>query len=120
MAKSAGNKPSTVKFISERSPEYRLEFVNGAMCNITPRGEIICDFHMESRDRPTEQSIDKINENGTAELSPFVETGLFTRDVKFGIVMNPGFARDLVRLLNQKIMESEKAIAERPKTNEGN
>lgn len=113
-------KATAVKFISERSPDYRIEFVNGAMCNITPRGEIVCDFHLESRDRPTEQHVDTVDEDGTAKLSPFVETGIFTRDVKFGIVMNPGFARDLVRLLNQKIVESEKAVAERSKTTEGN
>lgn len=106
-----------IKIISKRDPNYRLEFINGAISNITPRGEILCDFHLESRDRPIEQHVDTVDDNGVAKLSAFIETGLFTRDVKFGIVMNAGFAKDLVRLLDLKILESEKVIAER--ANEG-
>jgi hypothetical protein len=47
--------PPQFKFISKRSPDYKLEFINGALSNITPRGEIVCDFHLEVRDIPTEK-----------------------------------------------------------------
>lgn len=94
------------KFISKKSPEYRLEFINGALSNITPRGEIVCDFHFEFKDMPIEQVATIIGE-GKATLLPFSESNIFTRDVKFGVVMNAQFAKDLVRLLNDKIKEIE-------------
>jgi hypothetical protein len=109
---SRGEKPK-IKLISKASDSYRLEFINGAISNLTPRGEIVCDFHLESRDRPTEQFIDSITEDGTAKLSPFVDTGVFTRDVKFGIVINVPFAKDLVKLLNDKIDEVEKTTTDK-------
>lgn len=107
-----------IKIISKRSDDYKLEFVNGAISNITPRGEIVCDFHLESRDRPTEQLVESVAEDGFARLSHFKETGIYTRDVKFGIVMNASFAEDLVKLLNDKIKECKGVIAERAKAGE--
>jgi hypothetical protein len=104
--------PSQYKFISSKSPEYRLEFVNGALSNVTPRGEIVCDFHFESKDRPEEQ-LAILVEDGKAKLSEFRDTGSFTRDVKFGIVINVPFAKDLITMLNKKIKECEEVIAER-------
>jgi len=99
-----------VKFISKKSPDYKLEFINGALSNITPRGEIVCDFHFELKDMPTEQLATIIGD-GKATLLPFSEANIFTRDIKFGIVMNAKFAKDLVRLLNDKINEiEEKAL----------
>ena len=100
---------------SQRSPNYKLAFINGAICNITARGEIVCDFHLESRDRPVEQKIVVSDDDGTVIESPFVEAGNYTREVKFGIVMNAAFAKDLVALLNGKITEAEEAISERAK-----
>jgi hypothetical protein len=107
-----------IKVISKRSDDYKLEFVNGAISNITPRGEIICDFHLESRERPTEQLVESVAEDGFAKLSPFKDTGVFTRDVKFGIVINAPFAKDLIIMLGKKITESEELIAERAKIGE--
>ena len=95
-----------VKFISQKSSDYRLEFVNGAFSNITPRGEIICNFHLEYRDIPIEQSA-TVSDDGTANFSPFKEAPDFTRDVKFGVVMNISLAKDLIRLLTDKIKELE-------------
>jgi hypothetical protein len=112
MAKAAvGDKPSSVKFISEKSPDYRLEFVNGAFGNLTPRGEIICNFHLEFRDIPTEQSA-VIGEDGSVTFSPFKEAPSFTREVKFGVIMNVTFAKNLVQLLNDKIKEIESNFGE--------
>lgn len=108
------NMPDKIEFIAERSSEYKLEFINGAVCNITARGEIVCDFHLESRDRPTGQ-IATISEDGTATFSEFQETGRYSRDVKFGIVMNSSFAKDLVKLLNTKIKEADEIVTERAK-----
>ena len=102
----ASTEPTEIKFISKKSPDYRLEFVNGALSNITPRGEIVCDFHLEFRDMPTEQ-VATIIEDGKATLSDFQDTGTYTRDIKFGIVINIPFAKDLIILLNKKIEESE-------------
>jgi hypothetical protein len=102
-----GTEPIQIKFISTKSPDYRLEFVNGAIANITPRGEIVCDFHMEFRDMPTEQ-VATIVKGSPTTLSPFIESKTVTRDVKFGIVLNVQFARDLVILLNQKINDCDK------------
>jgi hypothetical protein len=111
----ATSKVPQIKFISKRSDDYKLEFINGAISNITPRGEIVCDFHLESKERPTEQSVGSVAGDGTATLSPFKDTGIFTRDVKFGIVINASFAKDLVILLNNKIPECEAVIAEMAK-----
>lgn len=101
-----------VRLISKVTSGYRLEFINGAICNVTARGEIVCDFHFESRDRPTEQIL-KVAEDGAIIEANFQETGTYTREVKYGIVMNASFARDLVRLLNEKIKESDDAIEAR-------
>lgn len=60
-----------------------MEFINGAICNITVRGEVVCDFHLESRDRPVEQVIEVSDDEGAIIASPFVETGNYTREVKF-------------------------------------
>jgi hypothetical protein len=106
-----------VKFISRKSPNYRLEFINGALSNITPRGEIICDFHLEFKDMPTEQ-VATIIGDGKATLLPFEGANTFTRDIKFGIVMNSQFAKDLVRLLNDKIRESEGKVQAKSKKDE--
>ena len=103
-----------IRLVSKRTPDYKLEFINGAICNLTARGEIVCDFHLESRDRPTEQ-VAIIAEDGTATAKEFQETGNYTREVKFGIVINAPFAKDLVKLLSGKIKESEEIIAERAK-----
>ena len=106
-------RPKQVKFISQKSPDYRLEFVNGAFSNITPRGEIVCNFHLEYRDIPTEQSA-TVSEDGTAKLSPFTEAPNFTRDVKFGVVMNINLAKDVIRLLSDKIKEIESSSPAEP------
>jgi hypothetical protein len=102
----ASTEPIQIKFISVKSPDYRLEFVNGAFSNITPRGEIVCNFHLEYRDIPIEQSA-TVSEDGTAKLSPFVEAPNFTRDVKFGVIMNIKLAKDIIRMLGDKIKEIE-------------
>ena len=105
-------KPSQYKFTSIRSPDYRLEFINGALSNVTPRGEIICNLHFESRDMPTEQ-VAIPDGSGSANLSPFQDPGTYTRDVKFGIIINVSVAKDLARLLNDKVKEIEEADAKR-------
>ena len=101
-----------VKIISRKSPDYKLEFVNGELSNITPRGEIVCDFHLEFKDMPNEQ-LAEIVEKGKATLLPMQEPITFTRDVKFGIVMNAQFAKDLVRMIGDKITECEENILEK-------
>ena len=40
---------SQYRIISIKSPGYRQEFINGALSNVPPRGEIVCDFHFESK-----------------------------------------------------------------------
>ncbi len=105
----ADTEPKQVKLISKKSPDYRLEFINGAMSNITPRGEIVCDFHLEFKDMPNEQ-LATIGEGGKATLLNLQESSLFTRDVKFGVVMNAQFAKDLVILLNDRIKECEERV----------
>ena len=107
-----------IKFVSKRSDDYKLEFINGAISGITPRGEIVCDFHFESKDRPTEQFVEAFTENGSATLSPFKDTGTYTRDVKFGIVINAAFAKDLLEMLNKKIKECESVLDEKAKKGE--
>jgi hypothetical protein len=108
-----------IRFISTKSDDYKLEFINGAISNITPRGEIVCNFHFESRDMPTEQVAIRADDgSGEAKLSPFQDPGTFTRDVKFGIVINVSFARDLVIMLNKKIAECDAVLAERVKDGE--
>lgn len=108
------------KFVSIKSPEYRLEFINGAFSNVTTRGEIICNFHLESKDMPTEQTATLVNaESRDAKLSPLQDPGTYTRDVKFGIIMTPQFARSLIILLKDKISESDDIAAPREKKGEG-
>jgi len=113
MDETAATKLGQVKFISKKSPDYKLEFINGALSNITPRGEIVCDFHFEFRDMPTEQEAD-VFEGGLAKLGDMKDAGTFTRDVKFGIVITVPFAKDLVRLLGDKIKEVEQIPAKIP------
>jgi hypothetical protein len=81
--------------------------LNGALSNLTPRGEIVCEFHFEHRDLPTEQTATVDTESGAAIFSDFQENNMFARDVKFGIVMSVPFAKDLILLLNKKIDEWE-------------
>lgn len=114
----ASGEQTQVKFVSKKSPDYRLEFVNGALSNITPRGEIVCEFHLESRDMPMEQVAILVGD-GKATLSPFQESVTFTRDVKFGIMINASLAKDIVKMLNKKIEECEKVIAERAERGNG-
>jgi len=111
--------PKEVKFISQKSPAYRREFVNGAFSNVTTRGEIVCDFHFESRDMPTEQVAKIVDEESKdAKLFPLQDPGTYTRDVEFGIVITPQFAKSLIILLNDKIKESENLTASRGKKGE--
>ncbi|GEM_PF-1894172 len=105
----ACTEPKQVKLISKKSPDYRLEFVNGAMSNITPRGEIVCEFHLEFKDMPNEQSA-TVGEGGKATLLNLQESNFYTRDVKFGIVINAQFAKDLVILLNDRIRNCEERV----------
>lgn len=105
---------SQIKFVSKKSPDYKLEFINGALSNVTPRGEIVCDFHFESKDMPTQQVAVLVDDaGGMAKLSDLKDLGTFTRDTKFGIIINASLAEDLVRLLNDKIKESKKVISAR-------
>lgn len=100
--------PTQYKITSIRSSDYRLEFINGAISNITSQGEIVCNFHFESKDMPMEQIAIAVEDgSGTAKLAPLRDPGTFTRDIKFGIIMNISFAKNLVILLNQKIEEAE-------------
>ncbi|HUS75827.1 MAG TPA: hypothetical protein VMY43_07440 [Methanothrix sp.] len=115
----AGGESAQIKFIYKISPDYRLEFINGAASNLTPRGEIICDFHLESKDRPIEQ-MGELTQDGFAKLAPFQENLDFTRDVKFGIIMNISFAEDLVKMLNGKIEQGKEVIAKRGEKETGN
>ena len=110
----ARSRPTEYTFTSIKSPEYRREFINGALSNVTPRGEIVCDFHFESKDMPTEQIAILVSEaTKEATLSPLQDPGTYTREVKFGIIINPQFAKALVKLLGDKITESEDLIASR-------
>lgn len=119
MENDAGNtvarsRPTEYKFTSIRSPEYRREFINGALSNVTPRGEIVCDFHFESKDMPTEQIAKLVSEvTGQATLVPLEDPGTYTREVKFSIIINVPFAKDLVILLNDKIKETENRAEKR-------
>jgi hypothetical protein len=79
------------------------------MSNITPRGEIVCEFHLEFKDMPDEQ-LATVGESGKATLLSLQESNLYTRDVKFGIVMNSQFAKDLVILLNDRIKQCEERV----------
>jgi len=79
------------------------------MGNITPRGEIVCEFHFEFKDMPDEQ-LATIGESGKATLLPLQESNLYTRDVKFGVVMNSQFAKDLVILLSDRIKQCEERV----------
>jgi hypothetical protein len=117
MVKTAGA-PKQIKFISQKSDDYKLEFVNGAISNITSRGEIVCDFHFESKDQPVEQEAITAKDGKTATLGPFKETWTYTRDVKFGIIINSSFAEALVILLNTKIAESKAILADKAKAGE--
>lgn len=103
-----------IKFVYKRSPDYKIEFINGAASNLTPRGEIICDFHFESKDRPMEQ-IGELTQEGFAKLDQLQENLNFTRDVKFGIIMNVSFAEDLIEMLKVKIEQGKEVIASREK-----
>jgi hypothetical protein len=68
---------------------------------------------------PTEQLALPVNEgSGEAKFSKLQDPGTFTRDVKFGIVMNISFARDLLAVLNGKINQAEGVIAKRVKPGE--
>jgi len=107
-------KTNEVKFVSQKSPDYRLEFVNGAFSSLTPRGEIICNFHLEYRDIPISQTA-KVSDDGTAKLLPFEEAQNFTRDVKFGIVINAQLAIDLIKMLTDKVKEIEGDSKMKPK-----
>jgi len=70
-----------IKVISKKDQMItKLEFVNGAISNITPRARLYA-IHLESRERPTEQLVESVAEDGFAKLSPFKDTGVFTRDV---------------------------------------
>jgi hypothetical protein len=109
--------PSKIRLVSKMAPDYKAEYINGAISNLTPRGEIVCDFHLETRDRPTEQ-IATVGQDGTVVASEFLDPGSYTKEVKFGIVMNASFAKDLVAMLNQKIKEAEEVVAERAKRSE--
>lgn len=109
-----GSEHDQARFVSKRSPDYRLEFINGAFSNITPRGEIVCEFHFESKDMPTEQSATILGD-GLAELSLLPKNLDFTKEVKFGIIINVAFAKDLLRMLNEKIKQGEEIIASREK-----
>lgn len=109
-----GDKRIQYRFISCTSPDFRREFINGAFSNITPRGEIVCDFHFESKDLPAEQVAELVDDGqGKAKFLDLQDPYTYTREVKFGIVMNASFAKDLVRLLNEKIKESEEITAAR-------
>jgi hypothetical protein len=109
-----GGEHTQIKFVYKRSPDYKLEFINGAASNLTPRGEVICDFHFESKDRPIAQ-MGELTQEGFAKLAPFQENLDFTRDVKFGIIMNISFAEDLVKMLQAKIKQGKEIIATREK-----
>jgi hypothetical protein len=104
--------PLQIKFVSKKSPDYRLEFINGALSNVTQRGEIVCNFHFESKDMPTEQ-VAILTDANSGKLSPLKDPGTFTRDIKFGIIMNASLAKDLIQVLGEKIKESEGLIAAR-------
>jgi hypothetical protein len=110
----AGGERTEIKFVYKRSPDYKIEFINGAASNLTPRGEIICDFHFESKDRPMEQ-IGELTQEGFAKLDPLPDNLNFTRDVKFGIIMNVSFAEDLIEMLKVKIEQGKEVIASREK-----
>jgi hypothetical protein len=117
MDEAPSSAPVQIRFVSTKSPDYRREFINGALSNMTPRGEIVCDLYFESKDMPTEQEATPVDDgSGRAKFSDFKDPRTFTRDVKFGIIINVPFAKDLVRLLNDKIKESEEVLPRREST----
>lgn len=109
-----GDECTELKFVYKRSPDYKIEFINGAASNLTPRGEIICDFHFESKDRPIEQ-IGELTQEGFAKLDPLPDNLNFTRDVKFGIIMTASFAEDLIEMLKVKVEQGKEIVASREK-----
>ncbi|MHC1688021.1 MAG: hypothetical protein AB9879_09980 [Methanothrix sp.] len=98
-------------FAFQRSPDYKLEFINGAICDLTPRGEIVCDLHFECRERPDKQTA-TVTGDGAIAYSPFHDKGIYIRDVKFGAILSIPFAKDLITLLSLKIKEYEEVTAE--------
>lgn len=118
---AATDETQQIRFISRRSPDYKREFINGAFINVTPRGEIVCDFHFESKDMPIEQLANIVEgESGQAKFSDPIDPMTFTRDTKFGIIINASLAKDLARLFNEKIKESENVIALREAAEKNN
>jgi len=83
-----------VKFIYNMLPSFELNYINGVIGGLTPRGDIICNFFFEYKELPNfEENIIEAD-----QLKPLpVETSStdVLRQIKCGIIVNPNQAEKI-------------------------
>lgn len=102
------NNPNKIKFIFNKSDDYRLHFVNGLFGGFTGQGDLVINFFFESRDLPKEQEGNI--EGTTIKYDPFSTPLNFVRDLKCGIIMTPQQALVLKEWLDRQLNELEQKI----------
>jgi len=97
-------KSDKIKFVYEKSDEYKTYFSNGAIGAISPRGDFDFNLFFEHRELPKEEVMDI--EGSQLQPEDEIITDLtIIRDLKVGIIMTPQQAENLGNWLISRVEE---------------
>ena len=103
---------NVIKFFYERSPDYRVIYVNGVHGGITSRGALKFDMFIEHVKTPNEV-IHSITPDGLGpEIDRNPKNPPITRESQIGVIMTISQAKSFASWLQNHIRNFEKASEE--------
>ena len=101
--------PPEIKALFEKSPDYRIIAANGLWGHVTPRGDFLMDFVVESQKTP--QSITHRVIEGQAigeEVKRDPPTIQLVRQLEVGVLMSVENAEAVANFIKERIAEYRK------------
>ena len=93
------SKETKFKVSYTKSPDYRKLPVNGAVGGVTPHGDILCHFYLESNIVPDEAEITLNGIKKIDEKQKRHSEFRFVRDLQVGIMLSPYAAKSIGEFL---------------------
>src|SRR4051812_47543074 len=111
---AANKRPSELQFNFLKSNFFRVAHVDGAVGNITPKGDIFVSFYNERVSLP-DSVINRITEDGRVgeQISANTSSPGLIREMEFGIVLDVEVAKNLNVWLSNMIGQVEGIVSAR-------
>jgi hypothetical protein len=108
-------KPTKVRIVHKRGPEYRVIAANGAWGGLTANGFIHIDLYLERPAPPPPSAQELLHETGTlGEERPEdpVSVPVIEREAQVGVILSPQGAIVLARWLAEQVRDLRDAMTQ--------